>query len=323
MHAYMTNQYGDLGDLRLADIERPSPAADEVLVRVHAAAVNPADYKVLTGRDGGRFLHGSRFPLVLGYDFSGVVEQVGSAVSDPKVGDEVFGFLAYSRSNHQGTFAEYVSVNAETVGKKPMGTSHVDAACAATCASTALQALRDSCGVKSGAKVLVNGASGGVGSYAVSIAKALGASVWGTSSEEKSEFVKARGADRVIDYRKTRIGDLKERFDVIFDAASSSSFSESSSKLAHGGTYLTLLPSARFALGIVRSLFSSKRCKVIVVRSRRPDLEQLATWMSKGELPSALSTSYPLREVPEALTAQRSNKVAGKIGILVEEAQAS
>jgi NADPH:quinone reductase-like Zn-dependent oxidoreductase len=318
MRAYMTNRFGDLEDLRLADVERPKPEPDEVLVRVRAAALNPADYKVLTATGGGRFLHAAEFPLVLGFDFSGSVEQVGEHVKDLEPGADVFGFLPYSKQTRQGTFAEYVTVSPETIAKKSSAIAHVDAACAATAGSTALQGLRDKCKLSSGAKVLINGASGGVGAYATSIAKLLGAEVWGTCSQAKTDFVRERGADHVIDYKEKRIRDLSVQFDAVFDAASTSSFAECRPRLTRAGTYVTLLPSLRLATGIVSALISKKSCKIVVVKPRRDDLTTLAQWMEQAELRPAIGATYPLPQLPEALVAHRSGKIAGKIAITID-----
>ena len=170
---------------------------------MRAAAVNPADLKVLAHRGGGSFLHASRFPLILGFDFSGVVAEVGAAAGPHAIGDEVFGFLPYARSTRGGSFGEYVAVGADTVGPRPRSISHEQAAAAATSAATALQALRKG-KLAAGQTVLINGASGGVGSYAVQIAKILGATVIATCSASKIDHVKALGATRVYDYKTRR-----------------------------------------------------------------------------------------------------------------------
>ena len=319
MRAYATDHHGDIKDLSLRDdIAKPTPAPGELLVKVKAAAVNPADLKVLMGRDGGGFLHASKFPLILGFDFSGVVVEVGAEVKGRAVGDAVFGFLPYARSTRGGTFAEYVAVGADTVGTKPKKISHEEAAAAATSTVTALQSLRDKGKLAAGQTVLINGASGGVGSYAVQIAKAMGAKVVATASAAKAEHVKSLGADRVIDYKTTPLSQIEERFEVVFDVASNSSYGVCAALLKPSGTYVVLLPSAGLLVGMVRALFSSKRCKMVAVGPVSTDLDQLAAWFDEGKLKAIVDTSYPLEEVPKALERQRAGDVRGKIAITVD-----
>ena len=141
MRAFAADRHGPISELTLRDLPQPEAGRGQLLVRVHGAALNPADLKVLEHRDGGSFLHASKFPLVLGFDFSGVVAEVGTGASGHAVGDEVFGFLPYSRGNRRGTFAEYVAVDADSVARKPRTIDHAAAAAAATTASSALQAL--------------------------------------------------------------------------------------------------------------------------------------------------------------------------------------
>ena len=174
MRGYAIDHFGTIDDLRLRDdLEAPTPGPGQVLVNVAAAALNPSEWKVLSGNTAGRFLHAPRFPLVLGYDFSGQIEALGAEVDDFEVGDSVFGFLPYSRKNRQGSLCELVAVPAETIAPKPDRVSHIEAACAATAGVTALQALSDKGRLDSDQRVLVNGASGGVGSYAIQIVRAM------------------------------------------------------------------------------------------------------------------------------------------------------
>ncbi len=319
MRAYASDRHGDIKDLTLRDdIAKPAPGPNELLVKVKAAAVNPADLKVLMGKDGGAFLHASRFPLLLGFDFSGVVVEVGSAVQGRKVGDEVFGFLPYARSTRGGTFAEYVAVGEGTVGTKPKTISHEAAATAATSSLTALQALRGKGNLTSGQSVLINGASGGVGSCAVQIAKALGATVTGTCSGAKAAHVKAAGADHVIDYKTTPLSQIEERFDVVFDVASNSSFGVCGKLLKPSGTYVALLPSPRLFLGMGAALFSSKKCTFLMVTPVTSDLDDVAAWFDAGKLKPSVDTVYPLTELPKALERQRAGDVRGKLAITID-----
>lgn len=319
MRAVILDRNGPIDGLRIGEMDPPSISAEDILVRVQAAAVNPADLKVVSGKVGAAFIHARNFPTVIGYDFSGVVEQVGANVRTRAVGDEVFGFLPYSRSNGQGSFAELVSVEAHAVGAKPAVVSHEQAAASATVGCTALQGLRDKGGLRAGQRALVNGASGGVGSFAVQIAKQLGAEVWGTASAANADFVRELGASRVIDYRKTPLRALDAKFDVVLDAAVTSSFQEVRGLLEAGGAYVTLLPSTSLFMGMLASLFSSKRCGLVMVRPRAADLDQLGRWLADDEVRASIDETFPLSEITTALSAQESGSIQGKLAIRLGE----
>jgi NADPH:quinone reductase-like Zn-dependent oxidoreductase len=318
MRAYATDRRGDIADLSLRDLPKPSPAPNELLIKIRAAAVNPSDLKVLTGRDGGGFLHASNFPLILGHDFAGTVAEVGSAAKARAVGDEVFGFLPFARSTRAGTYAEYVCVGEGTVGKKPKAISFEQAAAAGTSAITALQALRDKGKLQAGHSVLVHGASGGVGSFAVQIARALGATVTATCSAAKADYVKGLGAARVIDYKTTTLSQIDERFEVVFDVVSNSSFGECAGLLKPSGAYVALLPSPGLFLGMARALFSSKSCGFVIVKPVAADLDLLGTWFDEGKVKPVLEASLPLAELPKALERQRAGDIRGKLAITVD-----
>jgi len=319
MRAFASDRHGDISELTLREVDKPSPGPEQILVEVCAAAVNPADLKVLQHKDGGSFLHASKFPLLLGYDYSGVVTEIGSAVQAHKVGDEVFGFLPYARSTRNGTYAEFVAVDAGTAGPKPKSASHEQAAAAATSSATALQGLRKG-RIAAGQSVLINGASGGVGSYAVQIAKRLGAKVTATASAAKLAHVTALGADKVYDYKATPLGTLEERFDIVFDVSSTSSFGTCAPLLVAGGTYVTLLPSPALFLGMARALFSSKRCTFLVVKPVTSDFAEISAWLDQGKLSPVLDSVFPLAELPQALEKQRTGDVRGKIAITIGRA---
>jgi len=317
MRAAILDRNGPIGSLRLGEIDPPRLNDDTIVVRVHAAAVNPADRKVITGKDGGAFLHAKNFPTAIGFDFSGVVEQVGARVHRRSIGDQVFGFLPYSSSNRQGSYAELVAVRPESVGVKPAHVAHEDAAATATVGCTALQALRDKGRLKSGQKVLVHGASGGVGSHAIQIAIALGAEVWGTASATNAEFVRSLGAGRVLDYRKTPLRTIDEKFDLVLDAAVRSSFRETRDLLNRGGAYVTFLPSWSLFAGMAASVFSSKHCGLVMVKSKADDLDQLGTWLAQGKLRASVERTFALSETNEAIRAFEAGSIRGKLAIRI------
>jgi NADPH:quinone reductase-like Zn-dependent oxidoreductase len=322
MRAAILDENGPIDNLRIGEMESPQVGTDAILVRVHAAAVNPGDLKVVSGKDGGAFLHAKNFPTAIGFDFSGVVEKVGARVRSRSVGDEVFGYLAYSMTNKQGSFAELVAVKPHTVGTKPAGVSHEQAAASATVGCTALQALRDKGRLKRGQRVLVNGASGGVGTYAVQIAKLLGAEVWGTASAANADFVRDLGATQVVDYRKTPLSSLEAKFDIVLDAASMSSFQEVRDLLNAGGAYVTLLPSASLFGGMLLTLFSSKRCAFVMARSRAADLDQLGRWLAAGQVRAPIEETFAFAQITQALAAQESRSLQGKLAVRIHEKSA-
>lgn len=319
MQALITHQYGTISDLKVSEIDKPIIKDNELLVKIKSASINPADLKVITGKNGGKFLHANNFPFAIGFDYSGVVEEVGKNVSNIQKNDEVFGFLDYSKKNRQGTFAEYVSVKPETLAKKPENISFPVAASATTAASAALQGLKDKGNLQSGQRVFINGASGGVGSYAVRIAKNMGAEVWATCSSKNLEYVKNLGADHAIDYKTVNLKELSEKFDVFLDVAVQSSFGETNSLLSPTGTYVSLLPiSPSFLLGKLRSLLSSKNCRGVIVQSKNSDLSLLSNWMTADKLNISVDTSFSLTEAIKALQKIEAGGVNGKIAVLIE-----
>ena len=317
MRAAILEKNGPVDSVVLGELPAPRLGRDEILVRVHASSVNPADVKVCTGRDGGGFIHARKFPMAVGFDFSGVVEEVGAGVTTRSVGDAVFGHLPYSPTTRQGSLAELVAVKPGSVGVKPESVPHEQAAAAATVGCTALQGLRDRGRLQAGQRVLVNGASGGVGSYAVQIARLLGAEVWGTASAAKADFVRSLGAAEVVDYRATPVEAIDGSFDVLLDAASMSSFGKTKHLLNRGGAYVTLLPSLGFLGGFVQSLLTSRRCAFVTVQSRESDLEQLARWIASGELAPCVQQTFPISEVSAALAALEGGTVRGKLAVRV------
>ena len=286
------------------------------MVDVHAVALNAADIKVATGAFGGRFIHGRAAPYVVGYDFSGAVAAGGGGFA---AGDRVYGFLPYSSRTRNGSLAEQVAVSASTLGRTPATVSHVDAAAAATVGVTALQVLRDIARIGAGARVLVHGASGGAGSFLVAIGKLLGAEVTGTASAAKMDFVRAQGADAVIDYRATRISDVPGGFDAVVDAAGATSYLEARGLLGDNGTFVSLLPSFGFIVGKLATLFSSRRCESLIVRPVPADLEQVAAWLADGRLTSPIAATYAFADAAAAIAHMATGRAAGKLVVRVRD----
>jgi NADPH:quinone reductase-like Zn-dependent oxidoreductase len=286
-------------------------------VAVKWSAVNPADAMVSSGALVGRLLHARVSPLVLGYDLSGVVLGSGADVHELRKGDEVFGHLPFASSTRQGAFAEYVVVARDTVARKPAGLPHDVAAACATPGLTALKALRDVGRLRAGGRALVVGAAGGVGSLAVGIAKRLGARVTAVCSTYAVEFVRALGADEVVDRQKEDPLALRGSFDVLFDAAPAYSYLACRHLLAPGGTYVRTLPDLGVALGKIAALFSSRRCELVAVKPVRKDLELLASWIERG-LPIPIEARFPVRDLQRALERLERGQVRGRLAVQVD-----
>lgn len=319
MKTFIIKKCGAINDIEQVEIDYPTIGNDDVLVRVKSAAINPADIKVITGKNGGKFIHSGKSPIALGFDFSGIIEEAGVEVSGFIQGDEVFGFLPYSTKTTQGSFADYIVAKSGTIAKKPSSISHTEAATAATTASTALQALVNISGIKQAQKILVNGSSGGVGSYAVQIAKSYAAEVWGTCSAINLDYIKSIGVDHALDYQQASLKDLNEKFDIILDVASNSSFGECAGILVSKGVYITLLPSRRFVTGKIQSIFSTRKCALCLVQPRTADLAKIAGLVEEKVISTPVATTFPIAELQRALEKFMLGGVRGKIGIVVEE----
>jgi NADPH:quinone reductase-like Zn-dependent oxidoreductase len=313
MKAVVVDHYGPPEVLQFREVAQPQVGRNQVLIRVRAAGVNPIDWRIRNG--SLRFILPGRLPLVLGFDVSGEVAEVGSEVTALKVGDEVFAFLD---ARHGGGYAECAVASQQVVVPKPENLSHEEAAAIPLAASTALQALRDVASVSEGSDVLVNGASGGVGTFAVQIAKDLEAQVTGVCSSRNLDFVKELGADKVIDYTAEDFTGGDHRFDVVFDAVAKSSFSASRRALRPYGVYVTTVPSLKtFLLSVVTRLVGGRRCRNVLVRPRGDDLRHLHCLVERGKLRPEIQQVYPLEQAAEAHKASEAGHVRGKVVLKV------
>jgi NADPH:quinone reductase-like Zn-dependent oxidoreductase len=322
MIAVVHDRYGSPECLDLREIARPSPAPGEVLVRVRAASVNPADWVMLTGRPLAiRALAGIVRPRhgILGRDAAGVVEAVGAGVVHLHPGDAVFGQPLAIRG---GAFAEYVCVPADRLAIKPARLSFEEAAACSLAGITALQCLRDHGRVGSGDEVLINGASGGVGTFAVQIAKALGARVTGVCSARNVDLVRGVGADAVVDYESEDFTRSEHRYDVILDLAGSRPLSACRRALKPSGRYVSSVGRAGWSLKALLASFFVRRPRVVVAHaSQTPaDLATLAALLASGAVTPVLERRYTLREAREALRHQGEGHARGKSVVIVTEA---
>jgi len=316
MKAAVIDGYGGSDRLEVREVPDPQPPGPgQVLVRVRSASVNPLDWKVRNG--GMRLLMPARFPLVLGFDAAGEVVAIGPEVTRFQPGDPVFGNADVSR--HGGCFAELVLMREASLAAKPDFLSFEQAAALPVAGQTALQALRDTGELVAGEKLLINGASGGVGHFAVQIAVALGARVTAVASGRNQEFLRQLGAQETIDYEEEDFAGRDEAWDVILDAAATRQYADCEPSLArNGGIYVTTLPGPKhfvwIGLTALGSLFGQpKRARAIFLKHRAEDLEVLARMAGQGKLRPVLAEVYPLERIAAAQDHSESGHVRGKV----------
>lgn len=312
MKAAIIKRYGSADAFRIQDMPRPTPAEDEVLVRVRASSVNPVDWKIRQG--GLKFLTGKNFPKILGSDFSGEIVEAGDKTDGYKPGQLVYGM---NNAVKGGAYAEYLAVKINKLAPKPTNLSHVEAAAIPMAALTALQALKKG-GIRAGQKVLVNGASGGVGSFAVQIARNYHASVDGVCSGRHVELVQKIGADRVINYEKESVLPDTPTYDLILDAHGSLSFSNARKALREGGQLVSTLPSVEKVFWLFASKFTgNKGIHIISVKPNPTDLSELRTLIDEGMIKPVIDSVYPLEDIDEAHRKSEEGHAGGKIVVSV------
>jgi NADPH:quinone reductase-like Zn-dependent oxidoreductase len=323
MKAIVQEAYGSADVLELRDIDQPEFADDEVLVRVHAAGVDRGVWHLMTGlaypiRLAGYGLRAPKTP-VPGMDMAGVVEAVGADVTRFRPGDEVFGI-------GKGAYAEYALAPENKLAPKPANLTFEQAAVVAISGSTALQALRDHGRVEPGQKVLIIGASGGVGTYAVQLAKAFGADVTGVCSTTKVDMVRSIGADHVIDYTRADFADGEQRYDVILDIGGNRSLSHLRRALTREGTLVLVggEEGGRWLGGMDRQLrmlllspFVGQKLRSFVSKENHEDLIVLKELIEAGKVTPVIDRTYPLSEVPKAIRYMEQGKARGKVVITV------
>ncbi|MFD3542090.1 NADP-dependent oxidoreductase [Streptomyces sp. NPDC058662] len=306
MRAVVVSQWGGPEVLVETEAERPEPGMGEILVRVHAAGVNPVDWKT---RESGALIPWGPVPAV-GWDVSGTVEAVGPGVTLYRAGDEVYGMPRFPQQ--AGAYAEYVTAPARHFARKPASLDHVQAAALPLAALTAWQALVDTAGVQAGQRVLVHAAAGGVGHLAVQIAKARGAYVIGTASAAKHDLLRGLGADEVVDYRTTDFEDAVSRVDVVIDAMGGDHGRRSLKVLKPGGHLITLpgpdgVPADA---GDVRAVW-------LLVEPDLKGLEAVAALADEGLLRPLIDTVLPLEQAARAHEIGERGRTTGKIVLTV------
>lgn len=308
MKAIVINKYGNEDVLEYADVERPEPKADEVLVKVRAAAVNPSDWKLRNGM-GEQF--GLKLPLILGGDIAGTVEEIGDEVKNFKQGDAVYGMTV--SGGFSGGYAEYALAKASAIAPRPESIMFEAAAAIPIAALTAWQVMFDAAHLSSGQKILITGASGGVGSMAVQLAKAKGAIVIGMASGKNEQFVRDLGADEFVDYTKQNFEEVIKDVDVVFDTVGGDTLERSFQTLKKGGFLVSVAETA-----------SEEKARELGVETAwiicEPNAQQLAEingLIGEGKLNIHIATVLPLIEVKKAHQLSQSGRTRGKIVLQV------
>ncbi len=311
MKAAVINGYGAPEVLQYTEVEKPQIKPNQMLVRVYASSVNPIDWKIR--KRMLKVLTGNKFPMILGFDVSGEVVEVGTQVTQFKPGDSIY---AHLNQLPGGAYAEYAAVAEKSAAAKPTNMSHEEAAAVPLAAMTALQAWRDEGNLKLGQKVLINGASGGVGTFAVQIAKVLGAEVTAVCGTRNLEMVKSLGADRLIDYKQQDFTKDTTKYEIIFDVVGNSSLSKCKKVLQSNGIYITTQPyPGNFLQSFLTRLLPGQKYKVVLLQSKGSDLAYLKQQIETGKIRAIVDHTYPLSEVAAAHSYSETGRAVGKIVI--------
>jgi NADPH:quinone reductase-like Zn-dependent oxidoreductase len=332
MKAFVVDRYGRKNDLRAGEMPMPEPQADEVLIQIHAAGVNPLDAKI---RDGEfKLILPYRLPLILGNDLAGVVVRVGARVRHFKPGDEVY---ARPHKDSIGTFAEFISVKEDGVAFKPKSISMEEAASIPLVGLTAWQALIEKGKLQKGQKVLIHAGSGGVGTFAIQLAKHVGATVATTTSAQNAELVKQLGADVVIDYKKDDFADILKGYDVVLDTQGGDTLKKSLRVLKPGGRLIGIAgpPDPDFATEMSASWFLKTVMRLLSYRIRKTakhhavsysflfmrasgdQLNQIAALIDAGAIKPVIDRIFPFSSTNEALAYVETGRVKGKVVIKI------
>jgi len=307
MKAVVYYEYGSPDVLTLDNIPVPQIRDNEVLVKVKYSGINPVDYKIRRGKM--KFITGSSFPKIPGSDFSGEIVETGTKVTEFKKGDAVFGM---TRVLGGGSCAEYVKTLPANIWHMPTGVDFREAGCVPLAALTALQALRDKGEISKGKKVLINGASGGVGLFAVQIAKLLGAEVTAVTSYRNNKLVGEFGPDHVIHYTEENFTDKFDKFDIIFDVVNRFSFAKAVKWLNPDGVYIMTSAHAGDIFSTLNPLYRKFKLRSVMVKPVQEDLKQLADWLETGKLKVHIDKVFELNDPGNAHIYSESGRVRGK-----------
>jgi NADPH:quinone reductase-like Zn-dependent oxidoreductase len=321
MKAVVYTRYGPPDELRLTDVEKPTPKRNEVLVKVHAVSINASDWELLRGKPLYTRIVGPFRPRVntLGSDIAGRVEAVGPDATLFKPGDEVFA----DALSHMGGFAEYSCVPESILAPLPAGLTYTQASALPQAGAIALQGIREKGNVQAGQRVLINGAGGGSGMFAIQLAKLHGAEVTGVDNAEKLDFMRSLGADHVIDYTREDFTRNGHTYDLILDVAAYRSAKAYRRSLARGGRYFYVGGSVRtlfsvLLIGPVTGRGAEQKVRMLVVRQGAKNVGPLVELCQEGKINIVIDRRFALSEVPEALRYHGEGHAKGKVVIVVE-----
>lgn len=313
MKAIVLKEFGGVENLQVEELPLPVIAAHEVLIQVKAISINPVDVKTRAGKGMAGRLKEEK-PLIIGWDISGVVTEVGADVTDFKKGDAVFGMINFP--GHGKAYAEYVAAPAVHLALKPSNISHEEAAAATLAALTAWQAIVKLAKVQPGAYVLIQAAAGGVGHYAVQIAKHLGANVTGTSSGTNKAFVLALGANQHIDYKREQLEEVAHNMDFVLDTLGGESIDHSINVTKRGGTVISI-PSGLNETVVEKAKAKGVNGYFFLVQSSGEDMQHIAALLEKGILKSTVSKTFSFDQMGEAHLQVESGRTVGKVVVTV------
>ena len=313
MKAIVLKDFGGADQLEIQDIQKPVCRSNEVLIRTHAIGLNPVDVKTRKGKGQAARLKNEN-PMILGWDVSGIVERTGSSVTSFAAGDEVFGMINLPGTGK--TYASYVCATVQHLAKKPPSISYEEAAASSLAAMTALQALVNQAQIKPGQKILIHGASGGVGHFAVQIAKHYGAYVIGTSSASNRDFVLSLGADQHIDYTAVDFENVVNNMDVVLDTIGGNNIDRSLITLKEDGTIVSL-PSGISEDVTEKAAKQNKTGIFFFVQSNEHDINQIASLLQTGAIRAHVSHVYSFDEIRDAHAMLESGRTKGKIVLTV------
>ncbi|HDR8161657.1 NADPH:quinone reductase [Bacillus cereus] len=332
MKAMIIDRYGKV-PMRMAEVPTPEINGYEVLAEIHAASINPIDFKIRDGKV--KMLLKYEMPLILGNDFSGVITKVGSKVTRFKVGDEIY---ARPRKNKIGTFAEYIAIHEDDIALKPKNLSFEEAASIPLVGLTSYQALHDIMQLQKGQKILIHAGSGGVGTFAIQLAKIMGATVTTTASEAGANLVTSLGADEIINYKTEKFEDILKNYDAVFDTIGGATLEKSFNIIKSGGNIVSVsgMPNARFGKefgsGFFKTLLFSLASKKLTALEKKHNaqysflfmkpsgdqLRTIANYIEAGKIKPVIDRVFPFEDAQKAMEYSESGRAKGKIIVKIK-----
>ncbi|MED3056519.1 NADP-dependent oxidoreductase [Bacillus thuringiensis] len=332
MKAMIIDRYGKV-PMRMAEVPTPEINEYEVLAEIHAASINPIDFKIRDGKV--KMLLKYEMPLILGNDFAGVITKVGSKVTRFKVGDEIY---ARPRKNKIGTFAEYIAIHEDDIALKPKNLSFEEAASIPLVGLTSYQALHDIMQLQKGQKILIHAGSGGVGTFAIQLAKIMGAIVTTTASEAGANLVTSLGADEIINYKTEKFEDILKNYDAVFDTIGGATLEKSFNIIKRGGNIVSIsgMPNARFGKefgsGFFKTLLFSLASKKLTALEKKHNaqysflfmkpsgdqLRTIANYIEAGQIKPVIDRVFPFEDAQKAMEYSESGRAKGKIIVKIK-----